>query len=332
MWATHLSALLTGKALEVYARLPATEIDNFDKLKVALLKRFALTEDGFRKRFKTARPEQSETFTQFSVRLENYATRWIEMSNTDKVYESLLDLILREQFIQACGKDLSLFLRERTPAHLTDMVKLADQFCEARGGNSTLLSRPSGSQKQSYPVQSSTVTSKSHDASDKTPDNKTGKSVGVNCEFCNRRGHTESRCFLKYPHLKPVAKANAAISKCDVVTQTSPQSLRRKMESVADSSQTPECKPVTDDGLDASNEVVQNVNMPTIQGKVGHVIVTVLRDSGCNGVVIKRSLVDDYQLTGRIQTFYMINGNVEEAPVASVYIDSPYFVGQCDAW
>ena len=47
-WATNLSALLQGRALDVYALLPFDKAKDYDELKSALLKRFELTEDVFR--------------------------------------------------------------------------------------------------------------------------------------------------------------------------------------------------------------------------------------------------------------------------------------------
>ena len=46
-WAVYLSALLKGKALEVYSRLPVKDAQDYEILKDALLKRFNLTEEGF---------------------------------------------------------------------------------------------------------------------------------------------------------------------------------------------------------------------------------------------------------------------------------------------
>ena len=48
-WATGLSALLQGKALDVNALIPEDYALNYDKLKVALLKRYELTEEGFKR-------------------------------------------------------------------------------------------------------------------------------------------------------------------------------------------------------------------------------------------------------------------------------------------
>lgn len=138
-WGANLSALLKGKALDVFSRLPVEQALNFEELKKALLKRFEKTEEGFRKAFRSARPEGGETFTQFSLRLDNYFERWVEMTKTEKTYERLKDLVIRDQFIYCCGRDLALFLKERIPTSLNDMAKLADQFADARGSRSNLM-------------------------------------------------------------------------------------------------------------------------------------------------------------------------------------------------
>ena len=46
-WAINLSALLQGKALEVYSRLPVSDALNYNYLKQALLKRFQLRRKAF---------------------------------------------------------------------------------------------------------------------------------------------------------------------------------------------------------------------------------------------------------------------------------------------
>ena len=74
-WGAHLSALLKGKALDVFVRLPPEKALEFDELKNALMKRFDMTEDGFRKKFRSSRPDGSETFLQFSCRLDSYLER-----------------------------------------------------------------------------------------------------------------------------------------------------------------------------------------------------------------------------------------------------------------
>ena len=80
IWAAYLSALLKGRALEVYDRLSVADANDYEKLKDALLKNFDMTERGFRKKFRNDRPERSETFIQFGSRLRSYLDKWINMA------------------------------------------------------------------------------------------------------------------------------------------------------------------------------------------------------------------------------------------------------------
>ena len=140
-WAVLLSALLTGRALDVYSRLSEDAASNYDLLKEALLKRYDLTESGFRNRFRISKPEYGETCEQYIVRLGNYLNRWIELSNTDQTFDSLFELMIKEQFLASCSANLAIYLRERGPSSLDEISKLADQYLVAR--NQTLASKVS---------------------------------------------------------------------------------------------------------------------------------------------------------------------------------------------
>ena len=70
-----LSALLRGRALDVYSMMSKDDVNDYKKLKSALLKRYQLTADGFRKRFRSSVPEPGESPVQFITCLENYLLR-----------------------------------------------------------------------------------------------------------------------------------------------------------------------------------------------------------------------------------------------------------------
>ena len=56
MWASYLSALLKGRALEVFVRLSRDDQSDYGQIKEALLTNFDLTERSFRKKFRDCRP------------------------------------------------------------------------------------------------------------------------------------------------------------------------------------------------------------------------------------------------------------------------------------
>ena len=57
LWSTHLSALLKGRALDVYALMSVSKVNDYDELKAALLRRYDMTEEGFKRKFRSCRPE-----------------------------------------------------------------------------------------------------------------------------------------------------------------------------------------------------------------------------------------------------------------------------------
>ena len=82
-WAVSLSALLKGKSLEVYNRLSFAVANDYKKVKTASLRRFALTQEGFRQKLWSCLPGSDESAPQFAVRIESYLIRWIEMADAD---------------------------------------------------------------------------------------------------------------------------------------------------------------------------------------------------------------------------------------------------------
>ena len=79
-WGIALSALLTGKALDVYSRLSVEAAADYALLKEALLSRYDLTEEGFRQRFRDCTAEEGETPEQFVERLKGYFNNWVKLS------------------------------------------------------------------------------------------------------------------------------------------------------------------------------------------------------------------------------------------------------------
>ena len=69
-----------------------------------------------------------------------------------------------------------------------------------------------------------------------------------------------------------------------------------------------------------------------VNGKVGERCVEVLRDTGCTGVLIKRDLVNQGELTGEkgyVTTFDKTL--LIRAPIAKIQVDTPYYVGEIEA-
>ena len=91
-------------------------------MKLALLKRYDFTEFGYRRRFRDAKPEGQESPDQFIVRLKNYLTKWVKLAKVEESFDGVVELMVREQFTNACPKELSVYLNERSPKTLDELV------------------------------------------------------------------------------------------------------------------------------------------------------------------------------------------------------------------
>ena len=351
-WATGLSALLQGKALDVYALMPKEGALNYDKLKVALLKRYELTEEGFKRKYKKCRPENGETFQQFTTRMKSYFTRWIDMASIEKSYEGLQDLIFREQLTFICNRDLELFLREREPKSLEQASKLADRYKEARYVDIVSLTYKNNERSRSR--SNSESRSRSRSPIRRGPNQGNQGYPRVRCYNC---GGPHVRRFC--PQLKQgIMKAGAvdyrrSRSPTRKVTFQTQEPEVPKEETAKDGNQNTEpkvcgaCLILTDavnysQATTNEREMVKTSvgspikvssvsslsGMSTVQGFVGEKPVEVFQDTGCSGVIVSKDLVPGSAYTGRSQTMVMVDYSSRVVPEVKVSIDTPYYKGE----
>jgi len=188
-WAMYLSALLKGRALDVYSRMPPEHAGDYDRLKDALLKRYLLSADGFKKRFRTAKPEAGETPSQFLTRIDNHLERWIELAKDTKSYEGLKTLIVQEQYLSTCPKGMAMHLKEGKPKTLTELGDVAENYIEAHATNIVFGLDPKLPRFRSAP-------------------STTAHSTARRCYLCGKVGHVQSQCLSRAPDT-----SRAALSK-----------------------------------------------------------------------------------------------------------------------
>ena len=66
-------------------------------------------------------------------------------------------------------------------------------------------------------------------------------------------------------------------------------------------------------------------------GKVGENKVEVLRDTSCNGVIVRRELVKKDDFTGSMGYVMAIDRTLKEAPIAEIKVNTPYYTGVTQA-
>ena len=321
MWASYLSALLKGRALEVFVRLSRDDQSDYGQIKEALLTNFDLTERSFRKKFRDCRPEKAETFRQFSGRLASYLDKWLGLAKVEKTYEAVCDFLARDQFLDCCSHELYLYLKPKPFKVLAELANEADLFADARGGVPFCVSKGQHKSKSVDQVQS------------KVEPNQNQRPV-VKCKICGKP-HPTYKCWNNPDNTKVASSAefdsqytyrgdNSIWGQDRNRGRVDQRDSHYANNNYRTDHQVNFCKIESLDvdkgqakfssstkGLPSKDSKgtchFPRSSLLTAVGTGNGKEVRVLRDTGCTGVVVRRSLVSDGQMLKKQSGVTLIN-------------------------
>nr|XP_053629496.1 uncharacterized protein LOC128686586 [Cherax quadricarinatus] len=183
-WATRLGLLLSGSALNVYSTLPSDVISSYSLLKKAILQAFKKTTHHYRSEFRHIKITPHQNYMQFLTTLFRLFDSWIDSAEVDHDFESLRDLMVRDQFLSSVNSDLRIFIKERNVHTAAEMAQAADIYACAHNNYPKERSRYK-------PV----VPKQSEGSKPSVPKNSTA--FTVKCFNCNEWGHRRPDCPRK---------------------------------------------------------------------------------------------------------------------------------------
>ena len=343
MWASYLSALLKGRALEVFVRLSRDDQSDYGQIKEALLTNFDLTERSFRKKFRDCRPEKAETFRQFSGRLASYLDKWLGLAKVEKTYEAVCDFLARDQFLDCCSHELYLYLKPKTFKAIDELAHEADLFADAKESVSMCISKgqrenkvvdqvqPKVEPKQDQrPVVKCKICGKPH-PTHKCWNNPDNKKVASSAEF-NSQYRGGNSYWGQDRNRGPVDQHDNRFDYDNYRTDHQVNFCKIEGSNVGKG----QAKFSSSLGGLPRKDSKGTCHFPrsrllTAIGTVNDKEVRVLRDTGCTGVVVRRSLVSDGQMLNKQSGVTLINNYKQRCPMARIKIDSPFFRGTTDA-
>ncbi|GFN91294.1 hypothetical protein PoB_001780000 [Plakobranchus ocellatus] len=308
------------------------------------MKRYDLTEDGYRRKFRSCKPAEGESPDMFIVRIVTYLDRWIELSRTDKSYEKPKDLIVREQFMDACPEDLATSLRERDLPTLERVAKEADLFLRARNGKLCDQSRKLF-QSNARPRMDSVrplEPEKRFNGGQRAGEAKTSVADQRSCFKCKKTGHIARYCTAVDSTTKK-AGAGVLVYTTEVNTAEARKPAESPTMKVTDDLQSEveggmlklvsgKSVPVmTNCAALRDLEKTRSLGLLVLKGVIGGREVDVMRDTGCEGVVVRKQLVDASQLTGECCLLLRIDNTALLAEKAVISLRTPFLSGEVKA-
>ena len=324
------------------------EATDYDRVKEVLQKRYNLTEDGYRQRFRTCSPEEGEKPSMFIVHLKTYLERWMKLAEAPQTYEALRDLFVKEQFLDSSPADLSTYLRERRLADLEEVARSAELFLTARKRQLSDRARQGTTHEQNKPSISKKEEIVCHTCrkpGHSTQNFRNKATHGRGCYHCGELTHMRKDCPKLRMNNSQVTSSKRAGSAAMRVMETQGSAsgedagkadtrygVRTEVQDgwlqLASGKKVPA---MIDCGACGGKGSARELNLPIVKGLVGDKTVDVLRDTGCEGVVVPRGLVDDDQLTGKCCLIVRIDNTVLLAEKASIQVKTPYLSGEVEA-
>ncbi|GFN98798.1 reverse transcriptase [Plakobranchus ocellatus] len=261
------------------------------------MKRYDLKEDGYRRKFRTCKPAESESSHMFIVRIVTYLDRWLELSKTDKSYEKLKDLIVRGPFIDTCPEDLAMSLRERDLPTLERFAKEADLFLKARNRKLCDQSRKMF-QGNAWSLMDSVrplEPEKKFNGGQRAGEAKTRVADQRSCFKCKKTGHIARYCtamdsttkkagagvIVKTTEVKTAEVRKPAEGPTMEVTGKLQSEVEDGMLKLASGKSVPV---ITNCAALRDPEKTRSLSLPVLKGEIGGREVDAMRDTGCESV------------------------------------------------
>ena len=128
-WAHYLAPQLTGRAQLAFAALPTADAGKYGAIKPAILTRYDINEEAYRRRFRSATRKEGETNRELAVRLMDQQLKWLkEYKTVEEVHEA----IGIEQFLNSLPVEKRVWVSERKAKTCIQAGELDDEYEQVR--------------------------------------------------------------------------------------------------------------------------------------------------------------------------------------------------------
>ncbi|XP_064474611.1 uncharacterized protein LOC135388765 isoform X1 [Ornithodoros turicata] len=214
-WPQRLLTLLPGETADVLARMPKDESEDYDKVKSSLLRKYRLSAEAFRQRFRSDVKKPNQPYVDFAYNLKSNLVEWLTEVKAYGDHDKVIQHICIEQFFDRIPEDMRFWIQDKPDVDTIEKAsELADDYVSRRVYNSSSMSlktrkpftpyrkfatnKPERDIPLATPRESSQKGAQSTTMKEKTANARVfeARKPPV-CYFCHEPGHIASVCDKK---------------------------------------------------------------------------------------------------------------------------------------
>ena len=308
-WAARLVALLHGKTRDAILRLTPTDLEDYQKVKRALLTYFRLDAEAYRRKFRTMTKMEGETWGQMLDRLKACFKLWCLSAEKDENNaDDIKDMLFQEQLYSIFSPRFAEEVRRQQPESAEAVAHEATVYAEAKryakkhtavviGGG-----RYRDPENSEHPGSKVVLEKQSQQDSKDTPPTKLGNQRYTEfkpiCYKCKKEGHIARNCPQEQVAFLRDERHQEEIGHVPSL-----------------------CIPCAKKPYDPRCTVF-------VEGTATRAI----RDTGASQTVVAARLVPKDSYSGEHQTVVLAESRSHcVLPVVWVYMDTPFFFGRVRA-
>ncbi|XP_075744238.1 uncharacterized protein LOC142803020 [Rhipicephalus microplus] len=132
LWAQNLLALLPGEVSDALACLSREAFESYDEVKEVLLRRYKLSPEAFRQRFRYAE-KGNESHVDFAFRLKADLIEWLKGEGVYDDRDKVVECVALEQFYRCIEDNVRLWLQDRLgEVQLNKAAELTEEYYTRR--------------------------------------------------------------------------------------------------------------------------------------------------------------------------------------------------------
>ncbi|XP_075724330.1 uncharacterized protein LOC142766981 [Rhipicephalus microplus] len=132
LWAQNLLALLPGEVSDALTCLSREAFESYDEVKEVLLRRYKLSPEAFRQRFRYAE-KGNESHVDFAFRLKADLIEWLKGEGVYDDRDRVVECVALEQFYRCIEDNVRLWLQDRlSEVQLNKAAELAEEYYTRR--------------------------------------------------------------------------------------------------------------------------------------------------------------------------------------------------------